>query len=124
MQTSLLKGRGTCVLPRSTPVQQRRVHARAGPAVSKPKIDVVGLGNLCVDVFVDVPTLPPADTKLRRALLDDLTKSCTDRSAWEVGGNTNFMIAASRLGLNTASVGHTGKDIFGEFMDHVLQVSA
>jgi hypothetical protein len=41
----------------------------------------------------------------------------------QVGGNCNFMVAASRLGLATASVGHIGTDIYGSFMDEVLRVS-
>lgn len=45
-------------------------------------------------------------------------------SGCQVGGNCNFMVAAARLGLATASVGHIGTDIYGNFMDEVLRVSA
>lgn len=40
----------------------------------------------------------------------------------QVGGNTNFLVAASRLGLRTASVGHLGQDVYGQFMQDVLKV--
>lgn len=37
-----------------------------------------------------------------------------------MGGNTNFLICASRLGLRTASVGHLGGDVYGAYMHDVL----
>ncbi|KAG2425649.1 hypothetical protein HXX76_013494 [Chlamydomonas incerta] len=85
------------------------------------EIDVVGLGNLCVDAVLPLPELPPPDRELRRQLLDTLTASPPPRSSWEVGGNCNFMVAAARLGLATASVGHIGTDVYGNFMDEVLR---
>ncbi|PNW78680.1 hypothetical protein CHLRE_09g387050v5 [Chlamydomonas reinhardtii] len=92
------------------------VHSAAGE-----QIDVVGLGNLCVDAVLPLPELPPPDKELRRQLLGTLTASPPPRSSWEVGGNCNFMVAAARLGLATASVGHIGTDIYGNFMDEVLR---
>lgn len=62
--------------------------------------------NLCVDIVVPMDELPPADTESRHALLQLLTAQPPPVEQWEVGGNTNFLIAASRLGLRTASVGH------------------
>ena len=38
-----------------------------------------------------------------------------------MGGNTNTLIAASRLGLHVASIGHIGNDIYGNFLTEVLQ---
>lgn len=38
----------------------------------------------------------------------------------QVGGNTNFAIAAARLGLRCACLGHTGADYAGEFLADVL----
>lgn len=38
----------------------------------------------------------------------------------QVGGNTNFAIAAARLGLRCACLGHTGADYAGEFLVDVL----
>lgn len=95
----------------------------AGPSSSsgRQRVDVVGLGNLCVDAVLPLAALPPEDAAIRRQLLDQLTRSPPDRSTWEVGGNCNFMIAGSRLGMHVASVGHLGKDIYGQFMDEVLK---
>ena len=80
----------------------------AGPASSlqRKQYDVVALSNLCVDIVHNVPELPPADAESRRRLLQQLTAAPPPIEQWEVGGNTNFLIAASRLGLRTASVGH------------------
>lgn len=36
---------------------------------------------------------------------------------------TNFLIAASRLGMRTATVGHIGDDAFGRFLSDILQVT-
>mmetsp|Transcript_2991 Transcript_2991/g.7381 ORF Transcript_2991/g.7381 Transcript_2991/m.7381 type:complete len:416 (-) Transcript_2991:319-1566(-) len=95
--------------------------ARAVVTHLSPKHDVVSLGNLCVDVVVPVPELPPADTNARRQLLEKLTAAPADESAWEVGGNCNFIIAAARLGLKVGTVGHVGTDVYGRFMRRVLQ---
>lgn len=85
--------------------------------------DVVALSNLCVDVFVHVDELPPSDQEVRRQLLTDLSAHPPPVESWEVGGNTNFLIAASRLGLRTASVGQLGEDVYGNFLENVLKVS-
>lgn len=84
--------------------------------------DVVALSNLCVDVFVPVDELPSSDPTSRKELLTQLTAHPPPTDSWEVGGNTNFLIAASRLGLKTASIGHIGKDIYGQFLGNVLKV--
>ena len=84
--------------------------------------DVIVLGNLCLDIFVSVPALPSTEESSRRKLLQELTASPPDRTSWEVGGNTNFMIAAARLGLQVASIGHLGPDEYGQFIKDVLQV--
>lgn len=84
--------------------------------------DVIVLGNLCLDIFVSVPALPSTEESSRRKLLQELTASPPDRTSWEVGGNTNFMIAAARLGMQVASIGHLGPDEYGQFIKDVLQV--
>ena len=84
--------------------------------------DVIALGNLCLDIFVSVPELPSTEESSRRQLLNQLTASPPCRSAWEVGGNTNFMIAAARLGMQVAPVGHLGPDEYGQYIKDVLQV--
>ncbi|KAL3143635.1 hypothetical protein ABBQ38_002431 [Trebouxia sp. C0009 RCD-2024] len=83
--------------------------------------DVIVLGNLCLDIFVSVPALPSTEESSRRKLLQELTASPPDRTSWEVGGNTNFMIAAARLGMQVASIGHLGPDEYGQFIKDVLQ---
>ena len=85
--------------------------------------DVIALGNLCLDIFVSVPELPSTEVHSRQRLLSQLTASPPSRAAWEVGGNTNFMIAAARLGMQVAPVGHLGPDEYGQYIKDVLQVS-
>jgi len=67
-----------------------------------------------------VSQLPPKEHDGRRALYDQLVASSPPVSTWEVGGNTNFAIAASRLGLAVTCLGHTGPDVYGAFMEDVL----
>lgn len=55
-------------------------------------------------------------------MLDTLTQSPPSPSSWEVGANCNFMIAAARLGLRVAPAGHLGVDVYGSFLEEVLQV--
>ena len=86
--------------------------------------DVIVLGNLCLDIFVSVPTLPSREESSQRKLLQELTAFPPDRTAWEVGGNTNFMIAAARLGMQVAPIGHLGPDEYGQFIKDVLQVQS
>ncbi|KAF8072882.1 iolC [Scenedesmus sp. PABB004] len=83
-------------------------------------LDVVGLSNLCVDVVINVPELPPDDPAARAALLSQLAAAPPDEGAWELGGNCNFMIAAARLGMRVGSIGHAGDDAPGRYMDRVL----
>jgi len=85
--------------------------------------DVIALGNLCLDIFVSVSELPSTEVHSRQKLLSQLTASPPSRAAWEVGGNTNFMIAAARLGMQVAPVGHLGPDEYGQYIKDVLQVS-
>jgi len=98
---------------------------RATPAPTRPgaspRPDVVSLSNLCVDVVVPVERLPPAsDAAARRDLLARLVARPPPQTAWEAGGNANFLIAASRLGLAAQAVGHLGDDPFGAFTRDVL----
>ncbi|EFN52458.1 hypothetical protein CHLNCDRAFT_138775 [Chlorella variabilis] len=68
--------------------------------------------------MVPVEELPPPDAASRKQLLRQLTAQPPPVEQWE---NTNFLIAAARLGLRTACVGHLGQDIFGRYMQDVLQ---
>jgi len=88
---------------------------------SQKTYDLVALSNLCVDIVVQTSELPPEDESSRQELLTNLTANPPGVSSWEVGGNTNTLIAASRLGLRVASIGHIGNDIYGKFLSNVLK---
>jgi sugar/nucleoside kinase (ribokinase family) len=83
-------------------------------------IDVVALSNLCLDIVVEVDQVPSQDAAIRKALLSSLTASPPPQSAWELGGNCNFLIAASRIGLKAVSLGCLGSDSYGNFLSSVL----
>lgn len=89
--------------------------------VEKPPIDCIALSNLCVDVVVPMDKLPSNDPAMRASLLQSLTANPPSQSSWEIGGNGNFLIAASRLGLSVKSVGHVGEDAYGVFMSSELR---
>lgn len=118
------------VEPKRKAVQSTKASLQTYPTEqpSKPQkpcsYDVIVLGNLCLDIFVSVPALPSTEESSRRKLLQQLTASPPDRTAWEVGGNTNFMIAAARLGMQVAPIGHLGLDEYGQFIKDVLQVQS
>jgi hypothetical protein len=94
----------------------------AGLQHSSKEHDVIGLSNLCVDIVIPVQQLPPPDADARQALLQQLTADPPDEQHWELGGNCNFMIAAARMGMRVGSIGHVGNDMYGRYMDRVLQV--
>ncbi|KAK7277563.1 hypothetical protein RJT34_22578 [Clitoria ternatea] len=83
-------------------------------------VDVATLSNLCVDIVLNVPQLPPPSPLQRRAFMDRLALSPPHKKYWEAGGNCNMAIAAARLGLNCISIGHVGKEIYGKFLSEVL----
>ncbi|XP_044500989.1 5-dehydro-2-deoxygluconokinase isoform X2 [Mangifera indica] len=84
-------------------------------------IDVATLGNLCVDIVLNVPKLPPPSLDDRKAYMDQLASSPPDKKYWEAGGNCNVAIAAARLGLRCTSIGHVGDEIYGKFLIDVLR---
>ena len=88
---------------------------RRSRALEKPPIDCIALSNLCVDVVVPMK-LPSKDLTIRASLLSSLTANPPGTHAWEIGGNGNFLIAASRIGLSVKPVGHVGQDAYGRFM--------
>ena len=55
-----------------------------------------------------------------RSSLADFVANAPCQESWEVGGNCNFLIAASRIGLRCACVGHVGHDKYGAFLTKVL----
>lgn len=82
---------------------------------------VATLANLCVDVLANVDELPSdGDTEARIRLHEYLKYSSTS-CVWECGGAANFAITATRLGLRSTCVGHTGEDAFGNFLLRSLE---
>jgi sugar/nucleoside kinase (ribokinase family) len=65
-------------------------------------VDVVALGNMCVDVLLPPCSIPPPGELKSEVTLAVLTADAPNESYWEVGGNCNFLIAASRMGLRAA----------------------
>ncbi|TYI68229.1 hypothetical protein E1A91_D08G075200v1 [Gossypium mustelinum] len=90
------------------------------PAAVKT-VDVATLGNLCVDIVLNVPKLPPPSPDSRKAFMEQLSSSPPDKQYWEAGGNCNMAIAAARLGLKCVAIGHVGNEIYGKFLEDVLQ---
>ncbi|MBA0553535.1 hypothetical protein Golob_012711 [Gossypium lobatum] len=90
------------------------------PAAVKT-VDVATLGNLCVDIVLNVPKLPPPSPDSRKAFMEHLSSSPPDKQYWEAGGNCNMAIAAARLGLKCVAIGHVGNEIYGKFLEDVLQ---
>ncbi|XP_028807949.1 uncharacterized protein LOC114762607 [Neltuma alba] len=82
--------------------------------------DVATLGNLCVDIVLNVPQLPPPSVEERMAFMKQLSASPPDKKYWEAGGNCNMAIAASRLGLSCIAIGHVGNEVYGKFLLDVL----
>ena len=78
--------------------------------------DVVALGNLCVDVLLPPGPIPDARTLKTSKTLNELAKTAPARESWELGGNCNFLISASRLGLRATCAGHVGNDQYGRFL--------
>lgn len=48
-------------------------------SVGVKEIDVATLGNLCVDIVLSVPKLPPKPLDERKAYMDELSKSPPDK---------------------------------------------
>nr|XP_043636326.1 fructokinase-1 [Erigeron canadensis] len=84
------------------------------------EFDVSTLGNLCVDVVLNVAKLPPDSVDERKDYMEQLSKSPPDKKYWEAGGNCNMAIAAARLGLCCNVIGHVGNEIYGKFLLDVL----
>ncbi|GKU86351.1 hypothetical protein SLEP1_g887 [Rubroshorea leprosula] len=105
-------------LPHSLASSNGALHDRKPVAVKT--IDVATLGNLCVDIVLNVPELPPPSREDRKAYMEQLSASPPDKKYWEAGGNCNMAIAAARLGLNCVAIGHVGDEIYGKFLLDVL----
>lgn len=57
-------------------------------------------------------------------MLEKLTRDAANRGTetWEAGAQSNFMIAAARLGLRVASAANLGQDVYGDFLREILRV--
>ncbi|CAK9150041.1 unnamed protein product [Ilex paraguariensis] len=93
---------------------------RLRSCVAMKNVDVATLGNLCVDIVLNVPKLPPKSFQERLAYMEELSKSPPDKQYWEAGGNCNMAIAAARLGLHCVAIGHVGDEMYGRFLLDVL----
>jgi len=85
-------------------------------------LDVVALGNMCVDILHPPGPIPDAQSLKTSEFLTTLDESlfARERERWEVGGNCNFLIAAARLGMRVECVGHVGNDAAGTFLKNTL----
>ena len=84
-------------------------------------VDVVALGNMCVDILLPPSDPLPDKAKLKSEdYLAELAADVPPESSWEVGGNCNFLIAAARIGLRAECAGHVGEDEFAEFLVDAL----
>ena len=142
------KFRGTTssrtVAPRRSPVHSVGERPRSRPPFSRGvstlaavrpdaeyggPLDVVALGNMCVDILHPPAPIPDPAALKTEAFLATLDAAGDDAAAgdagspsdeWEVGGNCNFLIAAARLGLRAECVGHVGEDPQGAFLRATL----
>ncbi len=57
-------------------------------------------------------------------MLQKLTRKAAQEGQenWEAGAQSNFMIAAARLGLRVASAANLGQDVYGDFLTNILKV--
>ena len=57
-------------------------------------------------------------------MLERLTRQAAEEGQenWEAGAQSNFMIAAARLGLRVASAANLGQDVYGSFLTSILKV--
>lgn len=121
----IVVGCSSSLTPTKAANEEQRTNEResyaAAPYKGTKTYDIVTLSNLCVDIVVPVDALPSADPAERAKLLKDLTDRPPSSDAWEVGGNTNTLIAAARLGMKAAAVGQVGDDVYGGFLVDVLR---
>ncbi|CAI5471428.1 unnamed protein product [Closterium sp. Yama58-4] len=117
------EGKNVQTLLRTREGEEETVREAGGARVQEGEtklVDVVTLGNLCVDVLVAVDQLPPSDRRGKWEFLQRVKANPPDESCWEAGGNLNFGIAAARLGLRCTAFGHVAGDAFGAFLARVM----
>jgi len=98
----------------------RRLPIRATTHHATKSVDIVGLGNLCLDIRVPVKSLPLRKPGWRKELIDAFFDSPIEGSVWETGGITNTLYLTSRLGLKTTALGHLGDDVYASFCKDCL----
>ncbi|XP_042513358.1 uncharacterized protein LOC122088233 [Macadamia integrifolia] len=101
-------------------VTDNREEGEMSRVVIAKEADIVTLGNLCLDIVLKDPSLPPPSLEERMAYMKELSASQPDKNYWEAGGNCNVAIAAARLGLHCLTLGLVGNEIYGHFLLDVL----
>ncbi|WP_434731432.1 carbohydrate kinase family protein [Thermogladius sp. KZ2Tp1] len=74
-------------------------------------VEVVGLGEVCIDWTVKVKRFPETDEKIY----------IEDKQIFPGGVTANFTVGLARLGVNVAFVGGVGEDDFGRFLIKALE---
>lgn len=67
--------------------------------------------------------VPPTEVVKTPEYLEQLAAEPDDPSNWELGGQTNVLISAARLGLRAAAVCSLGTDAHGAFLRRELEVT-
>lgn len=96
------------------------LNALLNPDARAEMMDVLALGNLCIDILSPVTTIPPPEVLKTETFLSSLAARAPSGNSLEVGGNCNFLIAASRIGLRCGCVGHLCDDRYGAFLRKIL----
>eukprot|EP00210_Caulerpa_lentillifera_P005157 g4929.t1 len=109
--------------PRRNRLQNRphRVPIRAKARHQTDTADIVGLGNVCMDIRIPVETFPSRTPGWRKDFITKFLDSPIKDCIWETGGITNTLYVTSRLGLSTKALGNLGKDVYGTFCKECLE---
>lgn len=75
------------------------------------RLDVVGLGEICVDYVIRVKEFPQPDEKI----------FMLNSSTFAGGVTANFVVAISRLGGKAGFIGGVGEDSYGSFLIDTLR---
>jgi len=74
------------------------------------KKDVIGVGDICIDLLVRLNKLPKQEGDIE------------SNFQMHPGGNTaNFIVGCSKLGLSASFVGKVGNDVFGKYLIEFLR---
>ena len=92
-----------------------------GREENRRSVEMVGLGNLCIDVRLAVSRLPRQRPGWRHTLMQEFAQHPPAHAIYEPGGIMNTLIAGSRLGLDAMAVGRLGVDHHGRFCRTCLE---